>query len=310
MTKDLNNGPKSINALLGRERYAYFLIWGNGLQYKKEIINLLRNAEFIEILRIMKYRPKSVDHLVNAIYSYDYAPIQHLKGKTQYLLKTKPDAVFIFIRNMDPKERPFGTGAFKHTECERVKQIKEDIRNKFNPRKNGKRTEEHVVHASDNESQVDHILKYLGFKEGINLFKTTPNSVLSVPYYISKFEEFTIRRIKPSQLYCNILRNINGIITPEAIPIGETPHFTCLTGNPKPYKTYLTEFLGGPMTCDYSVDNLMKLSENLRYLSPPHDTSYVLVKECRQNKFLILDGVHRASILKFRKVKSITVAVI
>ena len=84
MTKDLNNGPKSINALLGRERYAYFLIWGNGLQYKKEIINLLRNAEFIEILRIMKYRPKSVDHLVNAIYSYDYAPIQHLKGKTQY----------------------------------------------------------------------------------------------------------------------------------------------------------------------------------------------------------------------------------
>jgi hypothetical protein len=300
---------KKVMNYLRKERYGYFLIWGNGIQYKEEILDILRSKEFIKILRIMNHRPKSIAHLVKTIYSYDYAPFEHLKAKTRYLLKTDPDVVFIFFRNEDAQERYFGGGAFRHIECERIKSLKEEIRDKFNPRIDGKRTEEHVVHASDNESQTDHILKYLRYKNGVGHLKNVPNPILSAPYYIPGFGEFTIRRINSSQLYCNILRGTIESYWTEPVQIEDTPQFTCLTGDTQSYNDYLARFTGGPLTCDYSVDNLMELSQNFAYLEPPYAASYILVNEFPPNKYLILDGVHRATILKFRGITDFPVAV-
>lgn len=293
-----------------RRRYDYFLIWGNGMPYKEEILSIIRSKEFIKILRIMDHKPKSVRKFVQAVYSHDYAPFEHLKSKTRYLLETEPDVVFIFVHNEDAQEAYIGEGAFRHIECKRIKSIKEEIRNKFNPREDGSRTEKHVVHATDNESQVHHILKHLGFRKGIGFFRRIPNPILFSPYYISDFENFTIRRIIASQLYCNILRGTKESFWKEPTPIEETPHFACLTGNTKPYREYLTNFMGGPLTYDYSVENLMNLSQNLAYLEPPHTTSYILAIEFQPNKYLIWDGVHRASILKSRGLDSFAVAVI
>ena len=301
---------KKVMDYLRKKRYGYFLIWGNGMQYKEEIIRILRGKEFIKILRIMNHRPKSIATLVRTIYSYDYAPFEHLKSKTRYLLKTAPDVVFIFFRNENAQERDFGEGAFRHIECERIKSIKEEIRNRFNPRIDGKRTEEHAVHASDNESQTAHILKYLGFNDGIGYLRNVPNPILSLPYYPPKFKEFAIRRVNSSQLYCNILRGTRESFWIEAVPIEETSHFACLTGNTTPYKEYLTRFMGGPLTCDYSVENFMELSQNFAYLEPPYATSYILVKDFQPNKYLILDGVHRACVLQFRGINDFPVAVV
>jgi len=304
--KDVVTGETHVQ----RKWFDFFLIWGNGMPYKEEMINIVRRKEFIKILRIMNYRPKSIARLVRAVYSYDYAPFEHLKSKTRYLLKTEPDVVFIFIHNEGAQEIYAGEGAFRHIECKRIKNVKEEIRNRFNPREDARRTEEHVVHASDNESQVHHILKYLGFKEGIGFFTRTPNPILFLPYYISKFEKFTIRHVSTSQVYCNILRGTKESFWKEPTPIEETPHFACLTGNTKPYKEYLSEFMGSLLSCDYSVENLMDLSQNLTYLEPPHTTSYILANEFQPNKYLIWDGVHRASILKSRGVDSFAVAVV
>lgn len=291
------------------KRYGYFLIWGNGTQYEEEILDIFRRKEFIKILRIMKHRPKSIGKLVKTIYSYDYAPFEHLKAKTRYLLKTDPGVVFIFFRNEDAQERYFGEGAFRHIECERIKSLKEEIRNKFNPQIDGKRTEEHVVHASDNESQTDHILKYLGYNNGVGYLKNVPNPILSAPYYIPKFAEFTIRRVNSSQLYCNILRGTIESYWTEPVQIEDTPQFASLTGDTQSYNDYLARFMGGPLTCDYSVDNLMDLSQAFAYLEHPYAASYILVTEFQPNKYLILDGVHRATILKFRGITDFPVAV-
>ncbi len=294
---------------LRKERYDYFLIWGNGMSHKEEILDIIRSKEFLEILRIMDYRPKSVARFVRTVYSYDYAPFQHLKAKTRYLLRTEPSVTLILVRNESPRELYRGRGAFRHIECERIKSVKEEIRNKFNPRKDGKRTEEHVIHASDNESQVDHMLKTVGFKQGIELLRNVPNPILSLPYYLSRFKAFTIRRVTVSQLYCNILRGSRESFWKEAVQIEETPHFACLAGDITPYEKYLSRFMGGPLTCDYSVESLMTLSRNLAYLEGPYATSYILVKEFEPNRYIIQDGVHRASVLKFRGIESLAVAV-
>lgn len=293
-----------------KERYDYFLIWGNGIPYKEEMLSMIRSKEFIKILRIMDYRPKSIARFVRKVYSYDYAPFEHLKSKTKYLLNTEPVVTLIFVRNKSPREMYRGQGAFRHIECERIKSVSEEIRNRFNPRKNGKRTEEHVVHVSDNESQVDHILKVLGFKDGIEFLRNTPNPILPLPYYLPEFKEFTIRCISLSQLYCNILRGNRESFWKEAVEIEKTPHFAFLTGDTTSYKEYLSKFMGGPLSCDYSVEKFRVLSRNFAYLEGPYVTSYILVREFRPSQYIILDGVHRVSILKFRDVDGFPVAVI
>lgn len=295
---------------LRKERYDYFLVWGNGIPYKEEILSIIRSKEFIKILRIMDHRPKSIARFVRKVYSYDYAPFEHLKSKTRYLLRTEPVVILIFVCNKNPREMYRGQEAFRHIECERIRSVSEEIRSRFNPRKNGKRTEEHVVHVSDNESQVDHMLKLLGFKDGIGLLKNVPNPILSSPYYLPKFKEFTIRCISSSQLYCNILRETRESFGKETVEIEETPHFAFLSGDTMLYKKYLARFLGGPLTSDYSIEKFRALSRNFAYLENSYATSYILVREFRSGQYIVLDGVHRVSILKFRGVDSFPVAVI
>lgn len=306
------NRSMNIKAMdcLRKERYDYFLMWGNGIPYREEILDIIRSKEFIKILRIMDYRPKSIARFVRKVYSYDYAPFEHLKSKTKYLLNTEPVITLIFVRNKSPREIYCGQGAFRHIECERIKSVSEEIRNRFNPRENGRRTEEHVVHASDNESQVDHMLKMLGFKDGMEFLRKVPNPILSPPYYLPKFKEFTVRRVNTSQLYCDILRGNRESFWAEAVEIKKTPHFTFLTGDMVPYKEYLSKFMGGPLTFDYSVEKFRILSRNFAYLEDPYATSYILVMEFRPSRYIVLDGVHRVSILKFRGVDSFSVAVI
>lgn len=293
---------------LGQGRYDYFLIWGNGIPYQEEIIGIIRSKESFRIVRIMDHKPRSIARLVRAIYSYDYAPFHHLKSKTKYLLRTDPDVVFLFVRNEDAREEYRGKGAFRHIECVQVKAVKEEIRDRFNPRRNGKRTEEHVVHASDNDSQVHHILKYLGFRDGIRILEHKPNPVLTAPYYLPDFKEFTVRYVPISQLYCHILRGTKESYYKEPTPIGETPHFACLAGDASSYADYLAAFMG-VLTCDYSVEKFTKLSHDFAYLQRPHHSSYILARELGPEQYIILDGVHRASILKWRGVDKLAIAV-
>ena len=148
-------------------RYDYFLIWGNGLKYRDQIINEIRKDSNFQIIKILHHKPKNIKELVQAIYSYDYAPFCHLKSKTEYLLKTAPEVDFIFVKNIDPREDYVGEGEFRHIESQNVKLLKERIRDNYNKRKDDRRTEEHVIHASDNQDQTDYILRYLGFNDGL-----------------------------------------------------------------------------------------------------------------------------------------------
>lgn len=291
-------------------RYDYFLIWGTGVQYRDEIINILRNQRFLEIIRIKYHNPKSIKKFVRALYSYDYAPFHHLKAKTKYLMKSKPEVIIIFVLNKDPQEKSFGKGDFRHIECLNIKTIKEEIRNKYNPRINGKRTEEHVIHATDNESQVDYLLKYLGHLEGLDFLKNVPNPLLNVPYFIPKFEEFVIKNVNLSQIYCNILTGNRLKYKIKSHAIEESPQYRCLNGDVDVYRSYLSLFLGGPLTADYSVDRFMDLADRFVYLEKPYDNNYIIVKEFRSDEYIIQDGLHRASILMHHGFENIPVVVI
>jgi hypothetical protein len=68
-------------------RYDSIIIWGHGLSYLEEILMMLRKIETFDIVRIVKYKPSNMKKFIRKVYSYDYAPLAHLKSKIKYLEK-------------------------------------------------------------------------------------------------------------------------------------------------------------------------------------------------------------------------------
>ena len=92
--------------------------------------------------------------------------------------------------------------------------------------------------------------------------------------------------------------------------LAESPQFAFVSGKSEPYKAYLKEFQGQALQDDHSPGNLAALADELDYLGDEHPNHYIIVKEIEAGRYVILDGLHRASILKQRGQADVIVAVI
>ena len=293
--------------MIFENRIDYILVWGHGMPFFEEIRTMIREDPSFRIRKILFHRPKSIRKLVNVVYSYDYAPLEHLKSKTRYLLRSPAEVAFVFLENLDPMVDYFGEGAFRHEESTTLKALKERIRDRFNPRIDGKRTENHVIHASDSSAQTDYILKYLSFPEGVKMFETTEYPV-KLPYYIKNDRNIKIRRLPLSDLTANIVVGENRYdYTIVPMELEETPHYKGLTKNIEIYDDYIKRFLGGPLTEDYHGGKLLELYRNMRYLGKGYENCFVVVKR-KGSRYVVMDGLHRASVLLARREKEIIVA--
>ncbi|MBN1585106.1 hypothetical protein JW899_01930 [Candidatus Uhrbacteria bacterium] len=305
---DLIEVKKILRRRMIISRYDYLLIWGHGLQHRDEILNLLRQDEDIEILKIIKHQINDMVRFVDVVYSYDYAPIEHLRGKTKYLLDTVPEVIFVFFRNLNAEESFVGEGEFRHIECRNIKRLKETIRDLYNPKTCGKRTEHHVVHASDNEMQTDVMLKYLGFESGTGVF-ARPNFVVDAPYHLASFRVFELKIVSIDKVICWIPHRENGQINPRPVSIEETPHYKALSGHDEEYKKYFEEYGGILLTDDQYLEKLRKIYGNISYLTGEYATNYIIAREVEDDKFYILDGTHRISSLKKSGIDKIVIMI-
>jgi len=286
-----------------KSRIDYFLIWGHGLAYTKEILEIIRNHKDLEIVSIVKKSIGDIGKFVEDIYSCDSVPLKHLISKTRYLLNTPPEIIFILVKNSNPQEMFFGEGAFRHIQCKLVKDVKEQIRNQFNPRnKDGTRTENHVIHASDYESQVKHVLNVLGLPP-VEYYTRKPNPRLDVPFHIKPFADYTIKQVHIDRLLASILGL--GIV-----PITQTPHYKYVTGDKSAYCDYLAGHFGKELIEDHLPEAYDTMIQNFRYdyITNNGRRSIILAEPFDGNNYRILDGVHRAAILKHRGVQTVTIA--
>ncbi len=281
-----------ISLNLEQDRHDFFLIWGHGLQYKKEIINLVASNNNFEIKIIHNHKIKNMKKFVKKVYEHDYVPYFHLKGKTKYLLTTPSEVMFIFVKNKNPREiwkLGHGTG---HIESEIIVEYKNLIRDRFNEKKDDKRTENHVIHASDNELQVHYILKYLGYNEGVYGFDRHKNKPFLVPHFIDSFNTYKIHKVKVSDLTCNIIED-NKI---KQVDIIDSPQYKFLLGDELLYKNYIDKYFGTKLKAYYDLEKYSKLSKNFDYLSKGNELSFIIVKKV-DSSYLVLDGLHRTSIV-------------
>lgn len=275
-------------------RFDYFLIWNHGIPHLKEVLEIIDNNSKLKIISIIKYKVPTLSKFIKLIYSHDYAPLWHLKSKTKYLLSSGNEVCFIFVKNNEPNEDYFGEGNFRHKESLTIKIQKEQIRDIFNSYENKIRSHNHVIHASDNQSQTSSILKYLGYK-GINSFLTN-NKFINMPYFINNVYKYYIQEIDVNDLYCNInFGNSWDNYTQNIVKLVDSPHYISISNNFQIYENYIRKFIGGPLTAYHSTENFKKLNNNFSYLSEPFSNHYIITKDIN-NKYVIIDGLHRASI--------------
>lgn len=267
-------------------RFDYFLIWGNGLEYTHNILDLIRTDSNFKILSIYKFDIKEdMQSFIRKVYSSDTVPFEHLITKSKYLLNTSPHVVLILVKNLNPQECYFGDGEFKHIQCNNVKELKEKIRNKYNNKIDGKRTEEHVIHASDYESQVDHILNLFNLEKK-EFYVSSSNPIVKASPFLYDFDYESIR-VKLSDLY---ISNIH-----ETVKLEDSNQYKYVIGNKDNYKQYWDENYGKVLIEDHSFESFDKLIQCYQYSEKDED---LIVVDNITGKYIILDGVHRAAILK------------
>ena len=100
-------------------------------------------------------------------------------------------------------------------QCNNVNAVKIFLRNKYNPKHEDRNfiikplnkgvSHNHIIHSSDNEHQVDFILKLIGYDNGIKFFSRYENLPFFVPYYIDMPKKILFKRLPISKLRANIL---------------------------------------------------------------------------------------------------------
>jgi len=289
--------------IFNKTRVDVILIWGHGMRYFEDIISDIRSHDEFKILKIIKHKPKSIKKLVKEIYSYDYAPFWHLKGKVRYLLNNENEVCFIFIENKLPNEDYLGVGAFRHKESLTIKKFKEFLRDKYNPYENTVRSHNHIVHATDSQEQTIKILEYLGIENIVD----KENTPLNLPSYLPRIKKYDFIQVDIKDLFSNIATGASWCdFSIETTALKNTPQFIGLSDNMEIYKKYISTFLGGPLTENYSLDRYDKLKDCFSYLEYPYEISFIVVKQVNK-KLIILDGLHRACILSYQNKNKIKV---
>lgn len=282
-------------------RYDYFLIWGNGINNTREIISEIRNVSNFEIIIIKKIQTKNIKQFIDNVYECDTVPIEHLRVKTQYLLKSEPNMIFILVKNIEPNEQLVGQGQFQHIQCLKINNMKKLIRNKFNPKFTdlNKRimpldkgvSHEHIIHASDYESQTKHVLNVVGLDD-LDFIKRHNNKKIDIPYYL------TVDNLTPYKVNIDSLKA--NIIGQGLIHIKDTPHYKYLKGDKKTYDNYFFNYFGKELTTDHFPESFDKL---IKKYDKNYSSSYPIINSNGQ----IYDGVHRIAIAYFNGEKTINV---
>ncbi|MBM3083821.1 hypothetical protein IMF23_10295 [Chelatococcus daeguensis] len=266
------------------------------MPYEEEIISIIESFD-LRIVHIVRHRPQSMASIVKAIYSDDYAPIQHLKGKTRYLLSTEKEVLFLFVENRNPCEIAVGEGLFRHLECSTIKTVKGVIRQRFNPQKEGIITHDHVVHASDNPLQTHRVLQWLGYSKGVAEIVPTPSYPIRIPHHISPATRIAIERVSADKLFCSQVIGDRWDFSKILCPLTESIQFRAALGDMESYERYILKYRGTAFKDMYSVGRFRSIIESAAVLRQLYYDPFIICTPREDGSYLLLDGVHRASAL-------------
>lgn len=278
-------------------RYDVFIIWANGLSNIPEIISEIRNDNNFKIIRLKYHNFSDTQSFIKNVYKCDTVPWEHLVAKSRYLLSSPQKCLVILVKNLNPREKIVGEGAFKHVQCQNVTDLKIKIRSKYNPPFKDLNmhiaplpkgiSHEHVIHGTDYEDQVEYLLNYFGLGS-INYYNRYNKLNYLVPWHLNLPTTKIIEREQNiSDLKCSIINK--GIMQ-----IQDSPHFKYVKGDKDDYLSYVSKNIGVTLQEDHfhqSFDHLIS-NFDLNY-QEAEKKSCIIVNSGN----IIQDGLHRCSIM-------------
>lgn len=291
------------------------LIWGHGLPELDGILDQVRADPGFRIRRIVQREIDDLPRFVRSVYNFDYAPYKHLIDKTRYLMQTPARFAVIFADNIEPEEHESGSGRFKHIECRKMTALKRKIRERYNPTDNGKPTEHHIVHGTDHAGQTQAILELLGYRRFADLDHAA-QGIIKTPGHLPPKPQWTLKQIPLQSVYARIVRkraeagDDGEAASPHMLlPLSQTPQALLLGGEPQAYEDYWQAHRGTLLQDDHAPPAFQALAERLDYLGEQYPDDYLLLEPLDEKRYVLLDGVHRAAILRSRGLPSFIGAV-
>lgn len=131
-----------------------------------------------------------------------------------------------------------------------------------------------------------------------------------------KDKPYIICKVSTNSLYARIVSGYSGArVKHRIVKIGNTPHYAFLKGNERKYRQYLEKY-GRDVgyTLEHSVESFKELiNSKERYLESKYKSNFIVCESVNRffsEKIVILDGVHRASLLLYQGVSHIPVVLI
>ena len=276
------------NSSMG-SRLDLFLVWSHGVDYIDEILSMLRARKEFELLLLKKFIPDNLKDFLDAVYNTDTVPIQHLMAKNAHLYQLKTKTLFLLlVRNNDPQEQMMGEGEYAHIQSMSVNGFKWEVRERFNPRKkDGTRSELHMIHGTDYETQVHAIWPLFGLMP-IAHYARKSASYPDWPWYLDIPAEFDIVDVAIRDLWVLL----SGVPSLE-VPLEESFQYLYVNGDKQPYIDYWQEHRGVKLLTDGTPEKFDEMIANFRYPFSP--MAYIIIRKDGR----ILDGTHRAAILLY-----------
>lgn len=273
-------------------RLDFGIVWGHGMKYIDGILDVLDKYKDLELIYFREYIPNDFDRFISEIYSLDTVPLEHLRAKNAYLNNIEKKVYIMLIKNKKPEPVIVGEGEFMHEQCMLINRFKWHVRELFNPVIDGERSEHHMIHCSDYPSQTDKFLSIYNMGSIYDwLFSKTPGQPL-LPYHLEEIRDMTIKTIDGDDLMVNLFNEKKKKIT---VPIKKSPHYKYVAGDKGEYIKYWEGWKGKSLTEDHRPAKFDKLIDWFDMEKYREMFKYIII-----NDGIIVDGVHRASILLCR----------
>lgn len=266
--------------------YLFFFIQDNGLKNINEISEIFgSNENKFDLILIKNYEKK--------IYNFNFFWYLKLKSEIRYLIKNSKKGIFFFIKYRKITDVQDFLNKQKYLDSHIIFKYEKIIRKRFDKSENDLKNKNSIIYGFGDGLSAHYVLKYLGYKNGLSTFSRHENKPFKIPYYLKEFNKCKIHEINVSDLICNTFLKTS-------INIKESPHYKFLLGLECEYKNYLKNFLGDEIESYYGIKKYKDLSKNFKYLCKENETNYVIVKKVK-DKYMVLDGLHRASLSIYNK---------
>lgn len=142
-------------------RFESFIIWGHGLTQQHQIMEMIQSD--FEVVTTARKNFGDITGLIRQVYDAEMKTIpHHIMAKNKHLMHFPPEAVLVLVKNHINGSKPAcsGHGPYNEICTNHVDHFKQVVRDIYNPKQSsGRRTEDHVIHGSDNDAQTESALK-------------------------------------------------------------------------------------------------------------------------------------------------------